>query len=146
MVPRNAIRFARLGFVPVLIVAVVLLIPGVASATSGWRAVSGTTWSDSNRWFTSSLYRTVDGPGCIWTQLWFSQLPVKSNGTVDQIKWRLIDNDGSILRGDTYYIGDFNSHNLQVLCSGRQFRNSFARYTTCQVSGCNHDFAAIEYY
>jgi hypothetical protein len=62
--------------------------------------------------------------------------PILSDGyTKDQIKWKLIGNDGSTWSPGTHYI-DTNAwwYTLTTVPVGWQFRNKYSRYTTCQTS------------
>lgn len=100
-----------------------------------------TCWVFNRRPVASNNYRTITNDQGGWVKLQLDVRPKLANGTNDQIKWRLIGNDGSIWDGATYYIADTSWHWLTQKPVGWQFRNSFARYTTCTSSGCNHNFS-----
>lgn len=121
---------------------VLIALPGTANAAA-WHAISGSTYSSADVWYVSTNYRTKAGYGQI--SLWFSQLPTKRDGSTDTIKWRFIDNNGSIINGTTFYFSDWDPHPTLYRNDGTQFRNSYARYSHC-TSGCNHDFSGLEEY
>lgn len=130
-----------------LTVAFIAASPGAAQAANNV-PVSGETWSDANRFYVSTNYRTIstDQGGNVYIMVYrFPQYVTMPNGTKqdDQLKWRLIGNDGSIWDNDTDYLSVIErSYKLTTKPVGFQFRNSYARYRTCQIAGCDHTFDA----
>lgn len=121
----------------------VLAMPGSAHAASD-HAISGDTWSSQSEWYTSANYRTKSGDGNV--KINFSQLPRFSGGANDGIKWRYIANNGSVIGGSEYSMYSLNTwYTHWYLFNGYQFRNSFARTTSC-TSGCNHHFSGTQNY
>ncbi|WP_213452255.1 hypothetical protein [Rhizomonospora bruguierae] len=100
--------------------------------------ISGDTWSDSGVWYTSATWRTVsfaDGP---YVSINISKAPKLRSGSPDYIKWRIKVTDD----GPTYAINQTASTYTDLGYygpPGTQFRNKFARGTTC--SNCDHSFS-----
>ncbi|MDI1459545.1 hypothetical protein QEZ54_01060 [Catellatospora sp. KI3] len=149
-VERTAARGVMRRLVPAVTSAIamimVIALPGVAHAASD-HAVSGDTWSWSSEWYISTTYRTKSGDGN--AKIKFSELPLLdgSSRPVDGIKWRYIANNGSVVGGSEFSMYSLNTwYTHWYLSNGFQFRNSFARTTTCTNPGCNHHFAGTQNY
>ncbi|MFI2666026.1 hypothetical protein [Micromonospora carbonacea] len=120
-----------------------LALPGIAQAASN-HAISGETWSSNSEWYTSATYRTKVGDGNV--KISFTKLPRFSDGDYDDLKWRYIDNAGSILGGSHYTFSSVGTtYTNWYMWDGNQFRNSFARGTAC-FSGCDHTFSGTQNY
>ncbi|MEU7923472.1 hypothetical protein [Micromonospora zamorensis] len=121
-----------------------LAIAAPAQAAS-WHGISGDTWSDSNKWYTSSTIRQKSGEGPVWIK--FSRMPRFSSGTVDGIKWELIPVGASgTLTGKLVMYNEGTTYELHGgMANYKQFKNSFARTSTC-TSNCGHGFAGEQLY
>lgn len=136
----------KLTTIVVLATVALLLAPSSAHAAS-YHDISGTTWSDSTRWYLSSNDRYKEGYGNIYAT--FSRLPTFSNGTVDGLYFQATRRDGTCLPGNCFsrLFGSTDTE-LAVAYSiegGTVFRFAFARKTTCQ-NGCIHDFSGKSWY
>lgn len=121
----------------------VLALPGVAHAVV-WADISGATYSYSTVWYTSTNYRTKSENGNVHIR--FDKLPRFASGTYDAIKWRYIANNGSVIGGSHYTIWNVDTWDTHwYMGQGQQFRNSFARQTTCTVN-CDHSFSGDQVY
>jgi hypothetical protein len=142
---RTMNRLIRIPIALAALSATLLALPGTADAAPiQWNTIAGTTYNDSSKWYVSSTYRLKEFAG--YVDLDFAQLPKAANGTVSPIKWRFIGNQGEILGGHTYTISDLNNHGTEYIGSNAQFRNSYARYYTCTLSACTHNFSGHEWY
>jgi hypothetical protein len=138
----GAIRLAIGAAASGMLMVAALIIPGAALAASN-HSISGETWSSASVWYTSATVRTKSGDGN--PTLKFTSLPRFSSGNNDCIKWRYVDaSDGSYPGTDTM-CSTGTSYSYWYMWNGDQFKNSFARETTC-FSGCSHTFAGTQYY
>ena len=144
--PVRRVTVAVLGLTA--IAATTFAFPGAAQAASD-HSISGETWSSASEWYRSATVRTKAGTGNVnvtssTTPRWFN-----SSGQVssyDTMKWQLINSSGGVISG-SYKTGITrnSTKTLTSLTNGTQFRNEFARGTTC-FNNCSHTFSGTQYY
>jgi len=146
---------AALGFIA--IVAMIFVFPGAAQAASS-HSISGETWSSSTEWYWSATIRTKSGSGNV--QVNISTTPCWYNPNVsgnpcteyDSMKWQLATSGSTSTTSGTVISGSYttgiernSTTTIVYLSSGTQFRNVFARGTSCFVN-CKHTFSGTETY
>jgi hypothetical protein len=147
----NLIRLAAIAALGMAtIVATNVATPGVALAAANHTA-SGETWSAAYEWYRSTNVRTKAGTGVVRVNLertpcWISGATGQC-GQWDTMKWQLINSSGGVISG-SYTTGISQGQSEIIISSlgnGVQFRNEFARGTSC-FTGCSHRFHGIQYY
>ncbi|MEV6343819.1 hypothetical protein [Actinoplanes sp. NPDC051851] len=74
----------------------------------------------------------------------FTRLPRFSSGVTDGIRWRLYVSGSGYT--DIVNLDDLDQTNgIATLSDGKGFKNSFARFTTCDDE-CSHEFHGYETY
>jgi hypothetical protein len=141
------LRTWRRGIAVAVLATLVVGLAAPSPAFADYVSLSGTTYSDADAWYISSNYRTITSAYGGDIYLGIGTPPLMSDAqTGDQIKWRLIGNWGEIWDNKTTYHTGNSQQWINNKPVGWQFRNSFARYTTCQINWCRHDFTGWELY
>lgn len=123
-------------FIPTLVISGALLVgtPGISYATVS--QISGSTYSSADVWYTSANYRTITNDEGGQVKVYISNFPSLSNGNPDQLKWQTVN--GSATSSVTYIGSSYGYYTVGSWSAGVQFRNKYARYTTC--NNCDHYF------
>ena len=139
------------------IVATAFAFPGVAQAASD-HSISGETWSSSTEWYWSATIRTKSGSGDVkvnisTTPCWYNpNISGNPCTTYDSMKWQLATSGSTSTTSGTVISGSYttgiqrkSTTTIVYLANGKQFRNVFARGTSCFVN-CKHTFSGTQYY
>jgi hypothetical protein len=103
-------------------------------------AISGSTYSSNDTWYLSSTYRTVTSVDGGYVSINIDVAPKLNTNQPDYLQWRLHLGPGNY----TQVFGLSQDPNAWTSLGyygppGRQFKNVFARGTTC--NNCNHNFS-----